>query len=94
MRKKRIPEVLVRSVVSLYDGANKSQSGMSEKVEVKVQIHQRSALSPILFAVVVVAIELTREGVLSELLYADDLLMMSKTIVGLINKFIKWNEIF
>ena len=33
--------------------------------------------------------ELAREGALSELLYADDLVLMSGTIEGLRNKFIK-----
>ena len=34
------------------------------------------------------------EGALSELLYADDLDLMSETIEGLRNKFLKWKEVF
>ena len=34
------------------------------------------------------------EGVLSELLYADDLVLMSETIEGLRNKFLKWKDAF
>ena len=34
------------------------------------------------------------EGVLSELLYADDLVLMSEIIEGLGNKFIKWKQAF
>ena len=41
-----------------------------------------------------VAIEFAREGALSELLYADDLCLMSETIKELRNKFIKWKEAF
>ena len=42
------------------------------------------------FVVVVdVVTELARECVLSELLFADDLVLMSETIEGLRNKFIK-----
>ena len=37
---------------------------------------------------------LAREGVLSELLYADDLVPMSETIEGLRNKFSKLKEAF
>ena len=37
-----------------------------------------------------VVTQLAREGVLCELLYADVLVMMSETIDGLRNKFIKW----
>ena len=34
------------------------------------------------------------EGTLSELLYDDDLVLMSETIKGLRNKFLKWKEAF
>ena len=34
------------------------------------------------------------EGALSQLLYADDLVLMSETIEGLMNKFIEWKEVF
>ena len=33
-----------------------------------------------------------QEDVLSELLYADDLVLMSETIEGLWNKFLEWKE--
>ena len=41
-----------------------------------------------------VVTEFDREGVLSELLYADDLVLMSETIMGLWNKVLKWKEAF
>ena len=41
-----------------------------------------------------VATELSREGVLSEMLYADDLVLMGETIEGLWNKFRKWMVVF
>ena len=34
------------------------------------------------------------EGALSELLYADDSILMSETIEGFRNKFLKWKEAF
>ena len=51
-------------------------------------MHQGSAMSPFLFAVVVdVVTELAREGVLCQLLCADYLLLlMSEAIEGLRNK--------
>ena len=65
MRKKGIPEALVRSVMSLYKGANtrvRVDSELSEEFAVKVGMHQGSVLSPFLFAVVVdVVTELARE---------------------------------
>ena len=73
----------------MYEGAKTSvrvDSELSEEFEAKEGIHQGSVLSPFLFAVVVdVVTDLAREGVLSELLYADDLVLMSETIKGLRN---------
>ena len=58
MRKKGIPEVLVRSVMSLYEGAKtrvRVDSELSEEFDVKV------GMSPFLVAVVVDAVtEFTR----------------------------------
>ena len=52
-------------------------------------------LSLFCFAVVVdVVNEFARECLLSELLYADDLVLMSETIEGLRNKFLKWKVAF
>ena len=47
-------------------------------------------LSTFLFTVVVdVVTEFAREGALGELLYAEDIVLMSETIEELRNKFIK-----
>ena len=98
MRKKGIGEIFVKSVMSLYEGAKtrvRVDSELSEEIEVKVGMHKGSVLSHFLFAVVVdVVTELAREGVLSKLLYADDLVLMSETIEELRNKFLKWKEAF
>ena len=62
--------------MSLYEGAEtrvRVDSELSEDIEVKVGMHQGSALSPFLFTVVLdVVTEFAREGALSELLFADD----------------------
>ena len=58
-------------------------------------MHQGSELSSFLLTVVVdVDTEFARVGALSELLYADDFVLMSVTIGGLRNKFPKWKEAF
>ena len=44
--------------------------------------------------VVDVVTEFAREGALGELLCADNLVLMSETIEGLRNKFLKWKEPF
>ena len=90
LRKKEIPDILVRSVMSLYEGKKtmvRVDSELSEGFEVKVGMHQGSLLSPFLFSVVVDVTELARDGVLSELLY-DDLVLMCETIEGLRNQFL------
>ena len=56
MRKKGTPEVFVRYVMSLSEGAktrDRVDSELSGEFEVKVGIHQGSMLSPFLFAGVV-----------------------------------------
>ena len=52
-------------------------------------MHQGSMLTPFPFDVVVDVVTIfAREHVLSELLYADDLVLMIETIKGLRNKFL------
>ena len=68
MRRKGIPEVLVTSVMSLYEGAKtrvRLGSELSEELEVIVEMHQGSVLSPFRLAVVVdVVTEYVIDGVL------------------------------
>ena len=70
--------------MSLCEGAKtrvRVDFELSEEFEVKVGMHQGSVLSLLLFAVVVdVVTEFARLGALSELLYSDDLVLMSETI--------------
>ena len=86
--------VIVRAVVSLYDGAKtrvRMGSAYSEEFELKVGVHQGSVLSPILFAKVVdVITKNARRGVVNELLYADDLVILSEDIEDLKNRFWNW----
>ena len=52
MRKRGIPEVMVRAVMSLYEGAKtRVRVGLqlSKEFEVKVGVHQGSVLSPLVF---------------------------------------------
>ena len=46
----------------------------------------------LLAALVDIFTEFVRDGVLNELLYAGDLVLMSETIEGLRNKFFKWKD--
>ena len=56
MRKKGLLEVMFWVVMSLHDGSKtrmRVQFTYSEEFEVNVCVHQRSVLSPLLFAIVV-----------------------------------------
>ena len=65
----------------------------SEKFEVKIFVHQGSVLSPLLFAIVVeVVTENARRDVVTELLYADDLVLVSETMKDLKERFWNWKD--
>ena len=60
-----------------------------------MRIPQGSVLSPFLFAVVVeVVTKFAREGAPSELLCANDLVLLSEIMEVLGNKFLKWKAAF
>ena len=68
-------------------------SAYSEEFEIKVGVHQGSVLSLLLFAIVVVVItENARRGVVNELLYADDLVIMSEDVEDLKERFWNWKD--
>ena len=98
MRNKGLPEVIVRAVMSLYHGAKtkvRVGSELSPEFLVQVAVHQGSVLSPLLFAIAVDIIsENAREGLMIEILHADDLVLMSESIANLKKKFLKWKEAF
>ena len=73
MRKKGIPDIFVRSAMSLYEGAKTrvgEDSELLEEFEVEVGMLQGSVLSPFLLAVMVdFATEFSRDGALSDICY-------------------------
>ena len=73
----------IRSEMSLYEGEKmgvRVDSQLSEEFDVKVGMNQLSVLSTFSAVVVDVVTEFTREGALSELLYADDFILMSERV--------------
>ena len=96
IRKRGIPEAMVRPVMSLYEGAKtRVRVGLelSEVFVVKVSVHQGSAFSLLLSAIMVDMItKSVRNGLMGEMLYADDLLLTSEMMEGLREKFWKWKK--
>jgi len=90
MRKLGVEEWLVLAVMSMYMGAKtvvRIVHGNSKGFEVKVSMHQGSALSPLLFMIVMEAISREfRVAVAWELLYADDLAVIAETEEELIKR--------
>ena len=96
MRMKGQSEVMDRAVMNLYDGAKtrvRLGSAYSKEFEVKFGVHQGSVLSPLLFVIVVdVITENARRGVVTELLYADDLVIISEDMEDLKERFWYWKN--
>ena len=94
MRKKSLPEVIIRAVMSLYHEAKikvQVESKSSQEFLVQIGVHQGSVLPPLPFAVAVnVILENARERLTNEILYADDFVLMSENKENLKEKFLKW----
>ena len=71
----------------------KVRTHLSEEYEVDVGMHQVSVLSPLLFAIVVDVVrnEIT-EGMLQEILYTDDIVLIAKNMAELQEKFYCWKS--
>ena len=90
-----LAEVLVQAVMSLYEGSRTKVRVGSGNYEfwVRAGVHQGSVLSPLIFAIVVdVLTEHAREGLLNEILYADDLELMSKSLDDLRERCQRWRS--
>jgi len=97
MRKLGVEEWLVLAVMSMYTGAKTVVRtvyyGNSSSFEVKVGMHQGSALSPLLFVIVMEAISREfRVALPRELLYADDLVVIAETEEDVIKRLNEWKN--
>ena len=85
--------------MSMYIGSKtvvRTVYGNSKAFEVKVGMHQGSDLSPLLFVIVMEALEaISREFRVAlpwELLYADDLAVIAETEEELIRRLNEWKD--
>ena len=96
MRKKGIPEALIRPVMSLYKGAKTKVTvgtHLSEEFEVNVGVHKGSVLSPLLVAIVIdVVMNEIKKSTLQEILYADDLVLIVETMAELLKHTCSWES--
>jgi len=94
MCKLGVEEWLISAVMSMYTGAKtvvRTDYGNSSSFEVKVGMYQGSALSPLLFVIVMEAISREfRVALPWELLYADDLIVIAETEEDLIKRLSEW----
>jgi len=96
MCKLGVEEWLVSAVMSMYTGAKtvvRKVYGNSTCFGVKVGIQQHSALSPLLFAIVMEALSRELRVALPwELLYADDFVVIAETEDDLIKRLNEWRD--
>ena len=96
LRRQLVPEKLVKLVMALYSGSNSSvvaAGGPSAPFEISVGVHQGSALSPLLFNLVMEeATKECRRGVPWDMLYADDLVITAESREEALERFGSWME--
>jgi len=93
MHKLGVEEWLVSAVMSRYTGAKtvaRTVYGNSNGFEIKVGMHQASALSPLLFLIVMEALSREIRVSLPSELYADDMVVIAETEDDLIKRFNEW----
>ena len=96
LRKLGVEEWLVRTVMAMYENSASTvriNNTTGKKFGVKVGVHQGSVLSPLLFVIVLEALSREcRVGVPWEMLYADDLVIVAKTLEELETRYSAWKN--
>jgi len=91
-----VEEWLVSAVMSMYTAAKivvRTVYGNSNDFEVNVDMYQGSALSPLLFVIVMEALSRQfRVALPWELLYADDLVVIAENEDDLIKRLNEWKD--
>ena len=96
LRRQMVPEWLVEAVMGLYVNSVsrvRFAGGLSEEFPIRVGVHQGSALSPLLFKLVMEeATKSIRRGDPWELLYADDLVLTAESRQEMEEMLITWSN--
>ena len=94
MRRKGVPEKLMRLVEATYHGAStvvRTTHGRTDEFPIKVSLPQGSGLRSFLFIIVLDVIsEQLRCGLPCELLFADDLVVVTDTEEEMQRRWLGW----
>ena len=97
MRKRAIPEGYVKVIQDMYVGTKtrvKTRCGRTAYLEVKVGLHQGSALSPLLFIIIMdVLADEARTKPPWAMLFADDLVLVSETVEEVEEELERWRAV-
>ena len=96
MRQARVSECYVKSIQDMYEGATtsvRSAAGLTEEFEVKVGLHQGSALSPFLFAMDVLTKDVKKEAPW-DMVLADDVVLCREDKEELQVSLERWRKAF
>jgi hypothetical protein len=96
LRQRRVPEEYVKIIEDMYKNCKTTvvtSAGETEEIEIKVGLHQGSALSPFLFILILdVITEEIQEDAPWSMLFADDLVLCDETITEMEERLEKWRE--
>ena len=96
LRRKRVPEAYINIIRDMYAGCKTSvmtSAGRTKEIEIYVGLHQGSALSPLLFVIIIdVITEEIGEGTPWAMLFADDLVLCDPDREMMELRLERWRE--